>query len=124
MITFSLIEVRTEQEKDRLAHLMAYGTDPTKMAFREAQRSPSPPPPRELDRFDECMSKKKKPLFLFYLIFVVVQEVEERKQFLDQMTALGKRREYQQVITNEIADVCIFKKFFHSYFIFSFLENS
>lgn len=62
MITFSLIEVRTEQEKDRLAHLMAYGTDPTKMAFREAQRSPSPPPPRELDRFDECMSKKQETL--------------------------------------------------------------
>lgn len=54
----------------------------------------------------------------------MVQEVEERKQFLDQMTALGKRREYQQVITNEIADVCIFKEFFHLYFIFSFLENS
>jgi hypothetical protein len=48
-------EVRTEQEKDRLAHLMAYGTDPTKMALRAAQRSPTPPPPPELDRFDECM---------------------------------------------------------------------
>jgi hypothetical protein len=49
-----LTEVRTEQEKDRLAHLMAYGTDPIKMALRAAQRSPTPPP-RELDRFDECM---------------------------------------------------------------------
>ncbi len=49
-------EARTEQEKDRLAHLMAYGTDPTKMALRSAQRSQTPsPPPRELDRFDECM---------------------------------------------------------------------
>jgi len=35
----------------------------------------------------------------------VVAEVEERKQFLEQMTALGKRKEYQQVIANEIADV-------------------
>jgi len=33
---------------------MAYGTDPTKMVLRAAQRSPTPPPP-ELDRFDECM---------------------------------------------------------------------
>jgi hypothetical protein len=49
-----LTEVRTEQEKDRLAHLMAYGTDPIKMALRAAQRSPTPPP-REVDRFDECM---------------------------------------------------------------------
>ncbi len=35
---------------------MAYGTDPTKMAPRSAERSQSPTP-RELDRFDECMSK-------------------------------------------------------------------
>jgi hypothetical protein len=40
---------------------------------------------------------------------IVVLEIEERKQFLDQMTTLGKRREYQQVISNEIADVRIFK---------------
>ncbi len=38
-------------------------------------------------------------------MIVVVLEIEERKQFLDQMTALGKKREYQQVISNEIADV-------------------
>lgn len=36
----------------------------------------------------------------------MVQEIEERKRFLDEMTALGKRREYQQLIKNEIADVC------------------
>jgi hypothetical protein len=35
----------------------------------------------------------------------VVLEVEQRKIFLDQMTSLGKRKEYQQVISNEIADV-------------------
>ena len=52
---FLSVEVRTEQEKDRLAHMMAYGTDPVQMALRAAQRSPTPPPPRELDRFDECM---------------------------------------------------------------------
>ncbi len=36
---------------------------------------------------------------------LVVLEVEQRKIFLDQMTSLGKRKEYQQVISNEIADV-------------------
>lgn len=80
-------KVRTEQEKDRLAHMMAYGMDPTKIAYQAAQRTPSPPPHRALDRFDE-----------------LVEEVEERKQFLEQMTALGKRKEYQQMIANEIAD--------------------
>ncbi len=35
----------------------------------------------------------------------MVLEVEERKHFLDQMTLLGKRKDYEQVILNEIADV-------------------
>ena len=40
----------------------------------------------------------------------VVLEVEERQQFLEQMTICGKRREYQPVIANEIADVCSAEK--------------
>ncbi|CAF0778026.1 unnamed protein product [Adineta steineri] len=79
------IKGRTEQEKDRLAHFMAYGTDPSKITPKSGQRSPTPP--RELDRFDE-----------------LVLEIEERKQFLEQMSTVGKRKEYQQVISNEIAD--------------------
>ncbi|CAF2357762.1 unnamed protein product [Rotaria sp. Silwood2] len=78
------IKIRTDQEKDRLAHLMAYGIDPTKMVYKTIE---CPPPTREIDRFDE-----------------LVLEIEERKQFLDQMTSLGKRKEYQQVISNEISD--------------------
>ena len=35
----------------------------------------------------------------------MVLEIEERKEFLEHMTLLGKRREYQEVISNEIADV-------------------
>lgn len=99
------VEARTELEKDRLAHLMAYGTDPTKMALQAAQRSPTPPPPPELDRFDECTFNQYFDLHFSRNILLVVLEVEERKQFLDQMAALGKKKEYQQVISNEIADV-------------------
>ncbi len=35
----------------------------------------------------------------------MVLEIEQRKEFLDQMTLFGKRKEYQQVISNEISDV-------------------
>lgn len=49
----------------------------------------------------------------------MVQEVEERKQFLDQMAALGKRKEYQQVIANEIADVRKRKSFAFGFFFFN-----
>jgi len=48
----------------------------------------------------------------------VVLEIEERKQFLDQMTVLGKKRDYQQVISNEIAEVSIIKQLFTIYFVF------
>jgi hypothetical protein len=53
--------------------------------------------------------KKTRKLNHLSVNILVVLEIEERKQFLDQMTTLGKRREYQQVISNEIADVRIFK---------------
>lgn len=68
-------------------------------------------PTKEFDRFDEC----KKDCFLVIGNttrddFLVVLEVEERKQFLEQMTICGKRKEYQPVIANEIADVRNTKK--------------
>jgi hypothetical protein len=48
----------------------------------------------------------------------VVLEIEERKQFLDQMTVLGKKRDYQQVISNEIAEVSIIKQLITICFVF------
>lgn len=47
------LETRSDEEKDRLANLMAYGVDPTKMPVKSISDSP-PPPSREIDRFDEC----------------------------------------------------------------------
>ena len=97
-------EGRTDQEKDRLANLMAYGVDPSKVP---AQPERSPTPPRELDRFDECMSSRLLSLQRTRSIALdlVLLEIEERKQFLEQMTSLGKRKEYKQMISNEIAEV-------------------
>jgi hypothetical protein len=34
---------------------MAYGVDPTKMIYKTTKDSP---PPREIDRFDECIERK------------------------------------------------------------------
>jgi hypothetical protein len=42
----------------------------------------------------------------------VVLEIEQRKEFLDHMTTVGKRKEYHQFISNEIADVSALKKLF------------
>jgi hypothetical protein len=50
----------------------------------------------------------------------VVLEIEERKEFLNQMTVLGKRKEYQEIISNEIADVSrikITEKYISSFYV-------
>ncbi|CAF1142209.1 unnamed protein product [Adineta steineri] len=78
------IKGRTDYEKDRLGNLMAYGIDPSKMPYEPAEHLSSS---HEIDRFDE-----------------LVLEIEERKEFLEQMILLGKRKEYQEIISNEIAD--------------------
>lgn len=57
------------------------------------------------------MNVGRKNLFVQWFEIVknnlVVLEIEQRKQFIDQMNSLGKRKEYQQVISNEISDVSI-----------------
>lgn len=53
----------------------------------------------------------------------MVLEIEERKHFLEQMTALGKRKEYQQIISNEIADVSILE-YFMLFYCSLLLENT
>ena len=52
------VEGRTDEEKDRLANLMAYGVDPNQLALQRAEPSPSPPP--EVDRFDECENSARR----------------------------------------------------------------
>jgi len=54
----------------------------------------------------------------------VVLEIEERKEFLNQMTVLGKRKEYHEIISNEIADVSRIKITNKTYFIFLCIENT
>lgn len=52
-------------------------------------------------------------------------EVEERREFLQQMNTLGKQREYQQMINQEIADVRLDSiSFLNSFFVSFLAENS
>jgi hypothetical protein len=44
-------------------------------------------------------------------------EIEERNQFLQEMTALGKTREYKPIIMAEISQVCSYKPFKYLSFI-------
>uniref|UniRef100_A0A8C6CA89 Uncharacterized protein n=1 Tax=Monodon monoceros TaxID=40151 RepID=A0A8C6CA89_MONMO len=74
-----------EKEKRRLQNIFATGKEP-------AERKRKPPPVRqenpvpELDRFEE-----------------LVKEIQERKEFLADMEALGQGRQYQGIILTEIS---------------------
>jgi hypothetical protein len=45
----------TDKDKDRLAHIMAFGKDLATMPFNTEPEDSSPEPEPELDRFEECM---------------------------------------------------------------------
>lgn len=86
------------------------------MAFGQ-DCAPTVPPPKpkpsditddsDIDRFEEgnytgcitCMESQK-------FDFSVLKEIEERKEFLSEMEALGKGNEYRNKIQTEISQVC------------------
>ena len=41
-----------------------------------------------------------------YTYVLVLKEIEERKEFLSEMEAIGKGREYRSIIQTEISQVC------------------
>ncbi|XP_028415882.1 UPF0193 protein EVG1 homolog [Dendronephthya gigantea] len=79
----------TEKDKRILQNTMAYGEEGAAMIEetprpRKPQREAKPEP--EVDRFDE-----------------VVQLIEERKEFLDDMERLGQGKKYRSIIAAEIS---------------------
>uniref|UniRef100_A0A8C8WMY2 Chromosome 22 open reading frame 23 n=1 Tax=Panthera leo TaxID=9689 RepID=A0A8C8WMY2_PANLE len=74
-----------EKEKRRLQNIFATGKDP-----EERKRKPPPvrqeDPAPELDRFEE-----------------LVKEIQDRKEFLADMEALGQGRQYRGIILAEIS---------------------
>ena len=87
------------------------------MAFGQ-DCAPTVPPPKpkpsditddsDIDRFEEG-SYTSCILFVWKVKnydFPVLKEIEERKEFLSEMEALGKGNEYRNVIQTEISQVC------------------
>ncbi|XP_024904611.1 UPF0193 protein EVG1 isoform X5 [Pteropus alecto] len=83
--TCELLRGDLEKEKQRLQNIFATGKD-------KQERKRKPPPVRqanpapELDRFEE-----------------LVKEIQERKEFLADMEALGQGRQYRGIILAEIS---------------------
>ncbi|KAJ7372667.1 hypothetical protein OS493_017939 [Desmophyllum pertusum] len=79
----------SEKDKRRLQNVMAYGEDGKNIEDVPRQRRPSPregAQEKEVDRFDE-----------------VLQEIEDRKGFLDEMEELGQGPKYRTIISTEIS---------------------
>ncbi|XP_027046963.1 UPF0193 protein EVG1 homolog [Pocillopora damicornis] len=79
----------SEKDKRRLQNVMAYGEHGKDIEDVPTQRRPPPKemaPEKEVDRFDE-----------------ILQEIEDRKSFLDEMEALGEGKKYRTIIMTEIS---------------------
>ncbi|XP_056443049.1 UPF0193 protein EVG1 isoform X2 [Gadus chalcogrammus] len=75
-----------EKEKSRLQSILATGKDETKPKPKPSRSEAQSPETMEKDGFQE-----------------VVDEIEERRQFLADMTALGQEKLYRNLINTEIA---------------------
>ncbi|XP_064872351.1 UPF0193 protein EVG1 homolog [Oncorhynchus nerka] len=74
-----------EKEKRRLQNILATGQEEPRPS-RPRNISLDQGPEEERDRFQE-----------------VLDEIEERKEFLEEMTALGKGKQYRNIINTEIS---------------------
>eukprot|EP00899_Mesostigma_viride_P020082 jgi/Mesvir1/28075/Mv04668-RA.1 len=80
-------KVLGEQEKQHLADMMEWrGKPPPKEVL-------APPPPRKKTEVEEMEE----------LFSLLMSEIEDRKQFLDEMEAAGRRDQYEARINGEIA---------------------
>ncbi|EDO36841.1 predicted protein [Nematostella vectensis] len=75
------------EEKRKLQNVMAYGEHGKEIGMKKPAKPASKSMEEvEVDRFDE-----------------VLQEIEERKQFLEEMESLGQGKKYRTVINTEIS---------------------
>jgi len=59
-----------------------------------------------------------------YENFIVLKEIEERKQFLSEMEALGRGKEYRNKIQTEISQVCVGHYSLGLYIVFHIFRKS
>ena len=80
------------KEKEKLQNVMAFGSE---VAPKSSVAKPLPEPEEqtEVDRFEE-----------------ILKEIEERKEFLDEMEALGQGNNYRAKLTTEISQVNFYHK--------------
>ncbi|XP_075011556.1 UPF0193 protein EVG1 isoform X1 [Calonectris borealis] len=79
-----------EKEKQRLQNILATGKDVVEHKVKQMLVQTKEEEIPELDRFEECMS-------------LLVNEVQERKEFLAEMEALGQGTNYRRIVLAEIS---------------------
>ncbi|XP_075793240.1 UPF0193 protein EVG1 isoform X2 [Pelodiscus sinensis] len=98
-----------EREKERLQNILATGKD---MVEHKTQQKPVPTEEKEIpepDRFEERMYENRpKPKGKPYILAPdkrqgVVNEIQERKEFLAEMETLGQGKQYRGIVLTEIS---------------------
>eukprot|EP00794_Sanderia_malayensis_P008880 gene8880-9830_t len=79
-------KIITDKDKEKLQNMMAYGKDHEKIARKQPVKRVAEKTDVDKDRFDEVM-----------------EEIEERRRFLDEMEAIGQGAKYKSVIATEIS---------------------
>ena len=92
-----LLEDRT-LEKEKLQNLMA--------GEEELKQHKS----KNIEFIDDEEELDERKMCKFIVIMIVIQEIKERRAWLDEMTALNKGDKFKHQIESEIAIVCIFLK--------------
>lgn len=106
------VEYDAIKEKQRLQNLMTYGSDLEPEATAAHTPSEELEEVEERDRFDEGIYLYSSQDYVRRVAMdsvmwcnVVVQEIEERRQFLSEMEALGQGKEHRNKIMIEISQV-------------------
>ena len=83
----SYVGYNSTKEKEKLQNVMAFGSEvaPTPLVARP---QPALVEETEVDQFDE-----------------ILKEIEERKEFLEEMEALGQGKKYRTKLMTEISQV-------------------
>lgn len=84
---YIMIGYNSSKEKQKLQNVMAFGSDIEPTSVNPTHRVEEGRQ-KEVDRFDE-----------------ILQEITERKEFLDEMESLGQGKQYRSKIMTEISQV-------------------
>ena len=96
--------INREDKKIKLQNKMAFGIEDPLKEYR--QRKKNTPLPTPVDRYNTFVTFKiNKKLILFLRFSELENEIKERREFLEEMEALGQGPKYRAQISTQISGI-------------------